>query len=77
MKLPATINGQIAPGGVDRYRFHRAQGQQLIISVDARGVDSVSGRRRAGLVRGDAGAFSIPRARKWPVPNAIRFHPDP
>src|ERR1035441_3507617 len=36
VKLPATINGQILPGGADRYHFWARQGQQLVIAVEAR-----------------------------------------
>ena len=38
VSLPATINGQIMPGGVDRYRFSATRGQQLIIAASARSL---------------------------------------
>ena len=38
VQLPATINGQIMPGGVDRYRFSATRGQQLIIAASARSL---------------------------------------
>jgi hypothetical protein len=34
--LPVTLNGQIPPGGVDRYRFTARRGQQLVAVVSAR-----------------------------------------
>ncbi|MBI4877337.1 MAG: hypothetical protein HY822_22145, partial [Acidobacteria bacterium] len=34
--LPATINGQIMPGGVDRYRFPAVKGQRLVVAAAAR-----------------------------------------
>ncbi len=34
--LPCTVNGQIAPGEVNRYRFTAQQGQRLVLSVAAR-----------------------------------------
>ncbi len=34
--LPATLNGQIEPGGVDRYRFHADAGQKIVVAVRAR-----------------------------------------
>ena len=34
--LPVTLNGQIVPGGADRYHFWARQGQQLVIAVEAR-----------------------------------------
>jgi hypothetical protein len=33
---PALVNGQIMPGGVDRYRFSAVQGQSLVIAISAR-----------------------------------------
>ncbi|HEX9047490.1 MAG TPA: hypothetical protein VF988_10725, partial [Verrucomicrobiae bacterium] len=38
VKLPVTLNGQIMPGGVDRYRFFALHGQELIIAVNARSL---------------------------------------
>jgi hypothetical protein len=34
--IPAILNGQIMPGGVDRYRFRAAKGQRLVVAVQAR-----------------------------------------
>lgn len=34
--VPCTMNGQIAPGEVNRYRFEGRKGQRLVISVKAR-----------------------------------------
>lgn len=34
--IPCTMNGQIAPGEVNRYRFTASRGQRLVISVAAR-----------------------------------------
>ncbi len=34
--LPLTINGQIMPGDVDRFRFRAEQGQQLVIAAHVR-----------------------------------------
>ncbi len=34
--LPITLNGQIPPGGVDRYRFPAKAGQKLVVVVRAR-----------------------------------------
>jgi hypothetical protein len=36
VQLPCTINGQIAQGSVDRYRFAAKKGQKLVITVQAR-----------------------------------------
>jgi len=74
--LPATINGQIMPGGVDRYRFSAARGQELIIAASARTLipylaDAVPGWFEATLaVYDDQGKELVA---------AERFHlrPDP
>lgn len=36
ISLPCTVNGQIAPGEVNRYRFEARKGQRLVFSVQAR-----------------------------------------
>ena len=36
VRLPCTLNGQIASGSVDRFRFPARRGQRLVISVKAR-----------------------------------------
>lgn len=36
VSIPAILNGQIMPGGVDRYRFRAAKGQRLVVAVQAR-----------------------------------------
>ncbi|MGN6555263.1 MAG: hypothetical protein ACTHLW_16270 [Verrucomicrobiota bacterium] len=36
--IPATLNGQIMPGGVDRYRFSATRGQQLVFAASARAL---------------------------------------
>ncbi|MCB9941725.1 MAG: hypothetical protein H6823_26100, partial [Planctomycetaceae bacterium] len=36
VKLPCTVNGQIASGEVNTYRFHARKGQQLVVSCAAR-----------------------------------------
>ena len=76
VKLPAVINGQIAPAGVDRYRFFAARGQQLIIAVDARRLipylaDAVPGWFEATLTLLDSNGKEVASAERY------RFHPDP
>ncbi len=36
VKIPCTINGQIAQGSVDRYRFDAKKGQKVVVIVQAR-----------------------------------------
>ena len=55
--LPAIVNGQILPGGVDRYRFQARKGHATGRRGRGAGTDPVSGRRRARLVPGRAGAL--------------------
>jgi hypothetical protein len=57
--LPVTVNGQIMPGGLDRYRFWVRKGQQIVISVSARDLipylaDAVPGWFEATLTLYDA-----------------------
>ncbi len=70
MKLPAIINGQIAPAGVDRYRFYALQGQQLIFAVEARRLipylaDAVPGWFEATLTILDAKGKEVASAERY------------
>ena len=74
--LPAIVNGQIMPGGVDRYRFQARKGQRLVIAVNARGLipylpDAVPGWFQAALTLYDA------KGRELDYADHYRFHPDP
>jgi hypothetical protein len=76
VKLPATINGQIMPGGVDRYRFFAARGQQLVLAVSARALipylaDAVPGWFEAVLTIYDA------KGKELASDERFRFQPDP
>ena len=76
VKLPVTVNGQIAPAGVDRYRFFATRGQQLIIAVEARRLipylaDAVPGWFEATLTLLDAKGREVASAERY------RFRPDP
>ena len=53
--LPVTLNGQIMPGGVDRYRFTGPQGAATGRRRQRAKADSLSGRRSSGLVSGRRG----------------------
>jgi hypothetical protein len=57
--IPATVNGQILPGGVDRYRFAARKGQHVVAAVSARDLipylaDAVPGWFQASLTLYDA-----------------------
>ncbi len=74
--LPATVNGQILPGGVDRYRFQARKGQNLVIAVAARELipylpDAVPGWFQAALALCDAKGQELAHADHY------LFHPDP
>ena len=74
--LPTTVNGQIMPGGVDRYRFKARQGQHLVIKVYARELipyiaDAVPGWFQAKVVLYDS------QGKELAYDDHYRFHPDP
>ena len=74
--LPAIVNGQILPGGVDRYRFQARKGQQLVVAATARELipylaDAVPGWFQAALALYDA------KGKELAYADDYRFHPDP
>ncbi|MGA2853786.1 MAG: PPC domain-containing protein [Verrucomicrobiota bacterium] len=76
VRLPVTINGQIAPAGVDRYHFWAQRGRQIIIVVEARRLipylaDAVPGWFEAALTIYDSKGNEVASAERY------RFHPDP
>jgi hypothetical protein len=74
--VPAIVNGQIMPGGVDRYRFSATRGQQLIIAASARVLipylaDAVPGWFEAVLTIYDS------KGKELASEERFRFRPDP
>lgn len=74
--LPATLNGQIASGEVNRYRFDARKGQKLVVSVEARGLipfvaDAVPGWFQPVILIRDA------RGKEMAYDDDYRFKPDP
>ena len=74
--LPAVLNGQILPGGVDRYRFPARKGTQLVAIAAARDLipylaDAVPGWFQAALALYDAKGHELTHA------DHFVFHPDP
>jgi len=74
--LPATVNGQIMPGVVERCRFSARSGQQLVVAVSARELipyiaDAVPGWFQAALTLYDA------KGKEVAYNDDFRFHPDP
>jgi hypothetical protein len=76
VSLPAVVNGQIAPAGVDRYRFYATRGRHIIIAVDARRLipylaDAVPGWFEASITLLDSKGKEVASAERY------RFRPDP
>ena len=74
--LPVTVNGQILPGGADRYHFWARQGQQLVLAVEARQLipylaDAVPGWFEAVLTIYDS------KGKELASEERFRFKPDP
>jgi hypothetical protein len=74
--LPVVVNGQIAPGGADRYHFKATKGQHLVIAAMARELipyisDAVPGWFQATLTLYDSAGKQLDYADHY------RFHPDP
>jgi hypothetical protein len=74
--LPVVLNGQIPPGGLDRYHFHATQGQHIVVAVSARALipylaDAVPGWFQAALTIYD------PAGKVLAYDDNFRFHPDP
>lgn len=74
--LPASVNGQILPGGVDRYRFFARQGQDLVVIASARSLvpyipDAVPGWFQATLALYDS------KGKELAYDDDYRFKPDP
>jgi hypothetical protein len=74
--LPCTVNGQIASGEINRYRFQARKGQRLVISTQARQLipyvaDAVPGWFQPVLALYDANGRELAYADDY------RFKPDP
>jgi hypothetical protein len=76
ISLPICLNGQIPPGGVDRYRFHAMKDQKWVVVVRARELipyvsDAVPGWFQAVVELSDAKGQEVVPAGDY------GFHPDP
>lgn len=76
VSLPVILNGQIMPGGVDRYRFGARRGQQLVFAAAGRELipylaDAVPGWFEPTLTLYDSRGREVAGAERF------RFEPDP
>jgi len=76
VSLPAVVNGQIMPGGVDRFRFSAQRGQELVAAASARSLipylaDAVPGWFQATLALYDA------KGNELKFDDDFQFRPDP
>lgn len=76
VSIPCTLNGQVASGEVNRYRFSALQGQRLVISTQARQLipyiaDAVPGWFQPVLALCDA------KGKEVAYSDDYRFRPDP
>ena len=74
--IPATVNGQILPGGINRYRFAARQGQRLVAAASARTLipylsDTVPGWIQATMTLYD------PADKELGYADHYQFSPDP
>ena len=72
--LPVLVNGQITPGGVDRYRFQAAKGQHVVVAAKARELlpyisDAVPGWFQATLSLHRFPGQGSPIRRPLPLPS--------
>ena len=76
ISLPTIVNGQITPGGVDRYRLQAAKGQHLVIAAGVRELipyisDAVPGWFQAAIGLYDSDGKELTYADHY------SFHQDP
>ena len=74
--LPATVNGQIQPGGVDTYRFSGRAGQHLVVSVSARELIPYLADAVPGWVQATVGLYDA-QGNEVAFADDYKFRPDP
>ncbi|MGO9097300.1 MAG: hypothetical protein ACLQGV_19030 [Bryobacteraceae bacterium] len=81
--LPAVLNGQIAPGAVDRYRFRAVKGQRIVAAASVRELipyisDAVPGWFQAVLALYDAQGKQLEYADQfWSRPDPVLYYEIP
>ncbi len=76
IKLPATLNGQIPPGGVDTYRFNARAGQHLVVAVSARELIPYLADAVPGWVQATVGLYDA-QSNEVAFADDYKFRPDP
>ena len=76
VSLPATLNGQIQPGGVDTYRFTGHAGQHLVVSVSARELIPYLADAVPGWVQATVGLYDG-QGNEVAFADDYKFRPDP
>ncbi|HVU35497.1 MAG TPA: hypothetical protein VHE61_18810 [Opitutaceae bacterium] len=74
--LPATVNGQILPGAVDRYRFTARKGLHLVIAVSARNLIPYLADAVPGWFEATVALYDL-QGREVAYGDSYRFNPDP
>ena len=76
LKPPVTINGQVMPGDIDRFRFSAKQGQQLVIECQARRLNPYLADAVPGWFQATLSLFD-PNDQEVAFRDDYRFSPDP
>ena len=76
VRTPSVVNGQLQPGGVDRFRFSASKGQQFVAIVNARSLipylaDAVPGWFQATLTMYDS------KGKEIAYDDDFKLQPDP
>ncbi len=74
--LPMTINGQIMPGDVDRFRFQAAAGQNIVVQVQARLLIPFLADAVPGWVQPVVAIYDS-QGRELNFADDHQYHPDP
>ncbi len=76
IQVPATLNGQLPPGGVDTYRFSVRAGQRLVVSVSARELIPYLADAVPGWVQATVGLYDA-QSNEVAFADDYKFRPDP
>jgi hypothetical protein len=76
IRIPSVVNGQVMPGGKDRFHFSAKKSQQLVVAISARELipylpDAVPGWFQATIALYDS------KGKELAYDDDFRFHPDP